>query len=121
MCTQNMQDLERMIKLLILIAYLPAFPLLVKGPVMVRWYDGTFYYSCNWFGMTLDSWMMMERYPNLKEEVGGPIPGCEISSLHDRELASGPLSLVLWRWPVRSQEGFLVSNHLRPRFLLELS
>jgi hypothetical protein len=24
--------------------------------------------------------MMMERYPNLKEEVGGLIPGCEISS-----------------------------------------
>ena len=23
---------------------------------------------------------MVERYPNLKEEVGGSIPGCEISS-----------------------------------------
>ena len=29
----------------------------------------------------------MERYPNLKEEVGGSFPGCEISSLHDRNLA----------------------------------
>jgi hypothetical protein len=25
--------------------------------------------------------MMVERHPNLKEEVGGSIPGCEISSL----------------------------------------
>jgi hypothetical protein len=31
--------------------------------------------------MTLNFWMMVERYPNLKEEVGGSIPGCEISSL----------------------------------------
>jgi hypothetical protein len=31
--------------------------------------------------MTLDYWMMLERYTNLKEEVGGSIPGCEISSL----------------------------------------
>ena len=29
----------------------------------------------------------MERYPNLKEEVGGSIPGSEISSLLDRNLA----------------------------------
>jgi hypothetical protein len=27
--------------------------------------------------------MMVERYPNLKEEVGGSIPGCEVSSLRD--------------------------------------
>ena len=27
--------------------------------------------------------MMLERYPNLKEEVGGSNPGCEISSLLD--------------------------------------
>ena len=31
--------------------------------------------------------MMVEGYPNLKEEVGGSDPGCEISSLPDRELA----------------------------------
>jgi hypothetical protein len=31
--------------------------------------------------MTLNYWMMVERYPNLKEEVGGSIPSCEISSL----------------------------------------
>jgi hypothetical protein len=31
--------------------------------------------------------MMVERYPNLKEKVGGSIPGCEISSLLDGKLA----------------------------------
>jgi hypothetical protein len=30
--------------------------------------------------------MMVERYSNLKEEVGGSNPGCEISSLHDGKL-----------------------------------
>ena len=30
--------------------------------------------------MTINYWMMVERYPNLKEEVGGSILGCEISS-----------------------------------------
>ena len=29
----------------------------------------------------------MERYPNLKEEVGGSIPNCEISSILGRNLA----------------------------------
>ena len=37
--------------------------------------------------MTLNYWMMVERYPNLKEEVGGSIPGHEISSLLDKNLA----------------------------------
>ena len=37
--------------------------------------------------MTLNYWMMVERYPNLKEKVGGSIPGCEISSLLDKNLA----------------------------------
>jgi hypothetical protein len=31
--------------------------------------------------------MMVERYPNLKEEVGSLIPGCEISFLLDEKLA----------------------------------
>ena len=35
--------------------------------------------------MTLNYWMMVERYPNLKDEVGGSIPGCEISSLLDKK------------------------------------
>ena len=30
----------------------------------------------------------MERYPVLKEEVGGSVPGCEISSLPDKKIAS---------------------------------
>jgi hypothetical protein len=36
--------------------------------------------------MTLNYWMMVERYPNLKEEVGDSIPACEISSLLDKKL-----------------------------------
>jgi hypothetical protein len=31
-------------------------------------------------------WMMVERYPNLKEEVGSSIHGCEISSLLERNI-----------------------------------
>jgi hypothetical protein len=31
--------------------------------------------------------MMVEGYSNLKEEVGSPIPGCEISSLLDGNFA----------------------------------
>jgi hypothetical protein len=46
--------------------------------------------------MTLNYWMIVERYPNLKEEVGGSIPGCEISSLLDkRNLPGGQLHHVL--------------------------
>ena len=40
-----------------------------------------------WSMMTLNYWMMVERYPNLKEEVGGLILGREISSLLDKNLA----------------------------------
>ena len=40
-----------------------------------------------WSETTLNYWMMVERYLNLKEEVGGPIPGCEISSMLDGKLA----------------------------------
>jgi hypothetical protein len=36
-----------------------------------------------WSEMTLNYRMNMERYPNLKEEVGGSIPGYEIFSLPD--------------------------------------
>ena len=43
---------------------------------------------------------MVERYPNLKEEVSSSIPGCQISSLFDKNLPSGQLPHVLWRWPV---------------------
>jgi hypothetical protein len=34
-----------------------------------------------WYETTLNYQMMVERYPNLKEEVGGSNPGYEISSL----------------------------------------
>jgi hypothetical protein len=36
--------------------------------------------------------MMVERFPTLKEEVGGSIPGCEILFLPDGKLAR--LSIV---------------------------
>jgi hypothetical protein len=36
--------------------------------------------------MTLNYWMMVERYPKLKEEVGGSIPGRRISSPLDKIL-----------------------------------
>ena len=40
-----------------------------------------------WFEMTLNYQMMVERYPNHKEEVGDLNPGCEISSLPNGKLA----------------------------------
>jgi hypothetical protein len=43
---------------------------------------------------------MLERYPNLKEEVGGSNTSCEISSLLDKNLPGGQLPHVLWRWLV---------------------
>ena len=39
----------------------------------------------------------MERYPNLKEEIGGAILDCKISSLLDINLLGGQLPHVLWR------------------------
>ena len=32
-------------------------------------------------------WMLVERYSNMKEAIGGSIPGCQISSLLDKILA----------------------------------
>jgi hypothetical protein len=40
-----------------------------------------------WSETIVDYGMMVERYPNLKEEVDDLIPGCEISSLPDGKLA----------------------------------
>ena len=45
--------------------------------------------------MTLNYQMMVERYPNLKEEVGGSTPDCEISSLLDKKLARWSIPHVL--------------------------
>ena len=50
-----------------------------------------------WFKMTLNYWMTVERYPNLKEEVGSLIPNYEFSSLLDRNLPGGQLPHVLWQ------------------------
>ena len=41
----------------------------------------------SWSEMTLNYRVMVEGYPNLKEEVGGSNPGYEISSLLDGKLA----------------------------------
>ena len=56
----------------------------------------------NTFGSetTLNCWMMVERYPNLNEEVDCSIPGYGISSILDRNLPGGRLPHVVWRWPV---------------------
>ena len=43
---------------------------------------------------------MVERYPNFKEEIDGPLSSCEISSLLDKNLLRGHLHHVLWRWHV---------------------
>ena len=50
--------------------------------------------------MTLNYWKMMERDPNLKEEVGGSILDCEISSLLGKNLPGDQLPPMFWRWPV---------------------
>ena len=51
--------------------------------------------ECNtsWSKTTLNYWMMVERYPNLKEEVGSSFPGCETSSL---------LAKIFARWSTAS-------------------
>ena len=51
-------------------------------------------FAC-WFKTTLKYWMMVEGYPNLKEEVGASIPDCEIFSPLDINFPSGQLPLVL--------------------------
>ena len=56
--------------------------------------------SIVWSEMTLNYWMMVERYPNFKEEVGSSNPDCEISSLPDGNFPGGELLYVLWCWLV---------------------
>ena len=49
----------------------------------------------------------MERYPNLKDEVGDSIPGREIYSLLDIKLAkssTASFALTLARWPSVSKK-----------------
>ena len=47
--------------------------------------------NIKWFKMTVNYSMMVERYPNLKEEVGGSIPDYEVLSQLDRSLPDGQL------------------------------
>jgi hypothetical protein len=44
--------------------------------------------------------MMVKRYPNLKEEIGSSIRGCESPPYLTNYLPSGELPRVLWRWHV---------------------
>jgi hypothetical protein len=61
----------------------------------------------NWSETTLNYRMMVERYPNIKEEVDGSIPACEISSLLDEKLAkwsTASCALALACWPSVSKK-----------------
>ena len=40
-----------------------------------------------WSKTTLTYWMMVEKYLDLKEEAGGSIPNCEVSSPIDKKRA----------------------------------
>ena len=44
-----------------------------------------------WSKTTPNYWMMVERYPNLKEEVGGSILKCEYPLYLTKNLSSGHL------------------------------
>ena len=53
-----------------------------------------------WSEMILNYRRMMERYPNLKEEVSNLNPGCEISSLPDEKTCQVVNYSCAWRWPI---------------------
>ena len=56
----------------------------------------------------------MDKYPNLEEEVGGSIPGCEISSLLTKNVAMwSTASLVIWCWSV----GLMSKNKERKNYI----
>ena len=63
--------------------------------------------------MTLNYRVMVEGYPNLKEEVGGSNPGCEISSLLDKKLVRWSIASCAWHWPI----GLLSQRRRRRRRL----
>ena len=48
--------------------------------------------------------VMVERYPNLKEEVGSSVPNCEISSLLGERLARASCALMLACQPPVSEK-----------------
>ena len=70
--------------------------------------------------------MMVERYPNLKEEAGGSIPGCEVSSLLDKKLARcsrASCALALAYWPPvskRRREEVVPTNHRPGSFWVKI-
>ena len=68
----------------------------------------------DWSETTLIYWMMVERYPNLKEEVSGSIPSCLLSSLLDINFPGGqlpPYALVLACWPSISNKQKIIPPH----------
>ena len=64
-----------------------------------------------WSKMALNYWMMVERYPNLKEEVGGSFPGSEISSLLDRQLATWSIASCALVLACRPSIYIYIYNH----------
>jgi hypothetical protein len=50
--------------------------------------------------MTLNYEMMVERYPNLKQEVGGSNPAMKSPLYRMENFPDDQLPLVLWRWHV---------------------
>ena len=80
-----------------------------------------------WSKTTLNYQMMVERYPNLKEEVGGSNSGQKISSLLDGKLAkwsSVSCALALAYWPSVSKKekkkGIDPSNNSNVQEILSL-
>ena len=60
-----------------------------REPKIRRVLDSAIHIESTWVRVetALNYWIMVEIYPNLKEEVGGSILSCEISSLLDIKLA----------------------------------
>jgi len=65
----------------------------------------------SWSKTTLNYWMMMERYPNLKEKVGSLIPDCEISSLFARWSTASCASVLTCRLSVKKKKKEKRKNH----------
>ena len=71
---------------------------------VVRTHDKISYikWLWEWSERTLNYWMMVERYSNLKEEVGGSnLPAVKSPLYLTKNLSGGQLPHVLWCWPVR--------------------
>ena len=73
-----------------------------------------------WSEMTLNYRVMVEGYPNLKEEVGGSNPDCEISSLLDVKLARVMNNLLCFdagmsAFCLKKEEDFISANYVEWR------